>query len=243
METHLRSQRNVILDRRDFYRRNQATDELFDDYFIALKEISEFCDFCKHCTEERLRDRILTGLCDEATVQKLLSETDLTLKKTVDICRARENAYANASALTGDRLQAVSAYRRGQRSRSSGRDISPHRQRDTSPSRQCRFCGGEWHQRLAMCPARNHRCSACNRLHHFSSVCRNGQDQTTHSGQHGDGSQQQDRQQSPQNTPPRNTRSRRRDASPPPHARAFTRIGRHNPKTRSCAKCFAFAFP
>ena len=27
------------------------------------------------------------------------------------------------------------------------------------------------------------------------------------------------------------------------HARAFTRIGRHNPKTRICAKCFAFAFP
>ena len=29
----------------------------------------------------------------------------------------------------------------------------------------------------------------------------------------------------------------------PGHARAFTRIGRHNPKTRICAKCFVFAFP
>ena len=29
----------------------------------------------------------------------------------------------------------------------------------------------------------------------------------------------------------------------PRHARVFTRIGRHNPKTRICAKCFAFAFP
>ncbi|KAF0304940.1 putative RNA-directed DNA polymerase from transposon BS [Amphibalanus amphitrite] len=120
MEKHLRSQRNVILDRRDFYRRNQATDEPFDDYLIALKEISEFCDFCKHCTEDRLRDRLITGLCDEAAVQTLLSETNLTLQKTVDICRARENAYANASALTGDRLQAVSAYRRGQRNRLFG---------------------------------------------------------------------------------------------------------------------------
>ncbi|KAF0309000.1 hypothetical protein FJT64_019840 [Amphibalanus amphitrite] len=87
MEKHLRSQRNVILDRRDFYRRNQATDEPFDDYLIALKEISEFCDFCKHCTEDRLRDRLITGLCDEAAVQTLLSETNLTLQKTVDICR------------------------------------------------------------------------------------------------------------------------------------------------------------
>ena len=32
-------------------------------------------------------------------------------------------------------------------------------------------------------------------------------------------------------------------APSPLHAGAFTRIGRHNPKTRICAKCFAFAFP
>ena len=61
MEDHLRNQRNIILDRRDFYRRNQHPDESFDDYLITLKEISEFCDFCRHCTEDRLRDRIITG--------------------------------------------------------------------------------------------------------------------------------------------------------------------------------------
>ncbi|KAF0313035.1 hypothetical protein FJT64_016368 [Amphibalanus amphitrite] len=51
MERHLRSQRNVILDRREFYTRNQETDELFDEYLIALKEISQFCDFCTSCSE------------------------------------------------------------------------------------------------------------------------------------------------------------------------------------------------
>ncbi|KAF0296770.1 hypothetical protein FJT64_005784 [Amphibalanus amphitrite] len=92
MEDHLRSQRNVILDRRDFFRRNQQPDESFDDYLIAR------------------------GLHDETAVQTLLSEKDLTLQKTFDICRARENAFVNASALAGDRLNAVSAYRRGARS-------------------------------------------------------------------------------------------------------------------------------
>ncbi|KAF0307791.1 hypothetical protein FJT64_020981 [Amphibalanus amphitrite] len=184
MEDHLRSQRNVILDRRDFFRRNQQPDESFDDYLIALKEISEFCDFCRHCTEDRLRDRIITGLHDETAVQTLLSEKDLTLQKTVDICRARENAFVNASALAGDRLNAVSAYRRGARSYSCARSASRSRRaepegrgsgadpvgsariRDTTPERRCRFCGDEWHQQLAMCPARNHRCSKCNKLHH-----------------------------------------------------------------------------
>ena len=218
MEKHLRSQRNVILDRRDFYRRNQQPDEPFDDYLIALKEISEYCDFCQHCTEDRLRDRIITGLCDDAAVQILLSEKTLTLQKTVDICRARENAFANASALTSDRLHAVSAYRRNQRNSSPGASASrragtasPVRARDTTPERQCRFCGGAWHQQLAMCPARNHRCSICHKLNHFSSVCQSGQTQTPRSGQHRDRSQQPDRQ-----LPPPRGRTPRREASPPP---------------------------
>ena len=84
MEKHLRSQRNVILNTRDFYRRNQQSDETFDEYLIALKEISEYCDFCQHCTEDRLRDRIINGLYDETAVQILLSETTLTLQKTVN---------------------------------------------------------------------------------------------------------------------------------------------------------------
>ncbi|KAF0296550.1 hypothetical protein FJT64_006005 [Amphibalanus amphitrite] len=67
MERHLRSQRNVILDRREFYTRNQETDELFDEYLIALKEISQFCDFCTSCSDDRLRDRIVTGLHEEET--------------------------------------------------------------------------------------------------------------------------------------------------------------------------------
>ena len=43
--------------------------------------------------------------------------------------------------------------------------------------------------------------------------------------------------------PPISTKNKGLRKSPPRHARAFTSIGRHNPKTRICAKCFAFAFP
>ena len=163
---------------------------------------------------------------DETVVQLLLSKKDLTLQKAVDTCRARENAFANASALASDRLNAVSAYRRGARSysrarpasrsrraepegRGSGADpVSPVRARDTTPERRCRFCGDEWHQQLAMCPARNHRCSKCNKLHHFSHVCRSGQIRTSRSAQRED--RQPDRQQ-----PPRHEPTTQREMSPP----------------------------
>ena len=168
MEKHLRSQRNVILDRREFYTRNQEQDEPFDEYLIAIKEISQFCDFCTHCSDERLRDRLVTGLHDEDTVKALLSEKDLTLQRTVDLCRARENAHANASAIASGQINAMSAYRRGRMSRNS--PTSTRNDQD----RTCGYCGGPPHPdgQRNQCPARGHRCTQCGILHHFASVCR-----------------------------------------------------------------------
>ena len=197
MESYLRSQRSVILDRKDFYTRPQADGEPFDDYLMALKELAEFCDFCSHCMDDRLRDRIVTGIRSEETVQLLLAEPALTLQKTIDICRAKENAMQNSAELRGSFAHAVSAYRRGRsrdsrgrwdgqggrngRHRRDSRDERETRQRqairqDGSPSqeRRCGYCGGKWHPReqLASCPARNTICGECGIKGHYTSVCR-----------------------------------------------------------------------
>ena len=46
METHLRNQRNIIVDRREFHLRTQDVGESFDDFLCRIKEIAAFCDFC-----------------------------------------------------------------------------------------------------------------------------------------------------------------------------------------------------
>ena len=196
MESHLRSQRSVILDRKDFYTRPQADGEPFDDYLMTLKELAEFCDFCGHCMDDRLRDRIVTGIRCEETVRLLLAEPSLTLQKTIDICRAQENALQNSEALRGNAAHSVSAYRRGRsrdnRGRWDDRDSSDSRHRQTrrdsvgrpnsqtrqdeSPSRKrrCGYCGGKWHpkEQLASCPARNTTCRECGIKGHYTAVCK-----------------------------------------------------------------------
>ena len=195
MEKHLRSQRSVILDRKDFYTRPQADGEPFDDFLMALKELAEFCDFCKHCMDDRLRDRIVTGIRSEETVRLLLSESSLTLQKAIDICRARENALHNSEELRGSHTHAVSAYRRSRsrddRAARDGRDVrdmqsgrldrqgrqhSRDRREDRSPSREkrCGYCAGPWHtkEELGTCPARNTTCNACGIKGHYASVCK-----------------------------------------------------------------------
>ncbi|XP_043200358.1 uncharacterized protein LOC122369578 [Amphibalanus amphitrite] len=99
MESHLRKQRSVLVDRRAFYARVQEQGENFEEFLCEVKELAAFCDFCTHCYDSRLRDKIVCGLRDEETVKRLLEDPGLDLKKTVDICRASENARATCSDL------------------------------------------------------------------------------------------------------------------------------------------------
>ena len=112
MEKHLRSRRNVVLDRREFYLRKQESGENFDEFLCAIKEIAAFCGFCEECMDNRLRDRIVVGTSDELALQRLLEEKDLTLQKAIDICRSTENAAKNSAVIRGRSVGKVSQYKR-----------------------------------------------------------------------------------------------------------------------------------
>ena len=174
MQAYLRSQRNMVLDRKHFYSRNQQIGETFDDYYMNLQEISSFCDFCQQCIEDQYRDRIITGISDEETVRELLAEEKLTLEKAVSICRARENANKDNAALQQDStsdnatgIPKVSSYRKAK-----FHSLKPTLKYDIPI---CTFCGNEWHDKLINCPARGKTCNKCGEINHFqnSQKCRN----------------------------------------------------------------------
>lgn len=158
MQTHLRSQRNIVLDRKEFYSRNQQSGESFDDYYMCLQEIASFCNFCENCIDDQYRDRIITGIHDEETVRELLTEKDLTLDKAVSICRARENANKDNEALQeANGIAKISSYKREKMKASKSNE----------KVYTCSFCGNEWHEKLVNCPARGKWCRACGEKDHF----------------------------------------------------------------------------
>ena len=169
MEGHLRKQRNVLVDRRDFYARAQEPGECFDDFLCAIKEIASFCAFCEQCMDSRLRDRVVCGARDEDAVRRMLEEPGLTLQRAVDICRANENARATCEDIRGTEDQSVlrlSAYRQG---RSQSRGPRPP---DRSHGGQCQRCGRDEHAQADMCRAIGATCRACGKVGHFAAVCR-----------------------------------------------------------------------
>ena len=166
MEAHLRGQRSIILDRRDFYSRIQEPDETFDDFVSSIKEIAAYCDFCDKCLDDQFRDRIVVGTRDEEALKRMLHEPKLTLQKAVDICRACESASANSAAILGEPtgVTRVSAYRRS-------RDRLP----SDSARREdpCRRCGRTQHADGVRCPAMDASCRACGGSGHFTAACAN----------------------------------------------------------------------
>ncbi|KAF0291130.1 hypothetical protein FJT64_002649 [Amphibalanus amphitrite] len=164
MEAHLRGQRSIILDRRDFYSRIQEPDEMFDDFLSSIKEIAAYCDFCDVCVDDQYRDRVVVGTRDEEALKRMLHEPKLTLQKAIDICRACESANTNSAAILGEpaSVTRVSAYRRSQASLRS--DSS--RRGDL-----CRRCGRPRHADGVRCPATDASCHTCGGTGHFSAAC------------------------------------------------------------------------
>ena len=67
-------------------------DEPVDHFVNSLKKKIKACEYPAEMTDEILRDKIIFGVNDPAVKERLLRENDLTLKKTLDICRASEQS-------------------------------------------------------------------------------------------------------------------------------------------------------
>ena len=187
---YLRRHRNPILDRMEFSRRNQRSSEQVDEYHAALRilddnashELEETCARCVQTREERMRDRLITGLRDPLIQAAVLERPfqALTLQETLQICRAKEASTSTQSTMQGGRASEVAIVD----SERDGRNKSKSqyrldKERENSPSRAnappCGNCGRKAHKSKDDCPAKGKECRKCSKLGHFMSVCRSRQ--------------------------------------------------------------------
>ena len=82
---------NVPFERYCFNRRTQKPGETYDQYRTALMKIPENCDFDTITSREILRDRLVFGIRDAKTRERLLREAGFTLQRTDEICHAAES--------------------------------------------------------------------------------------------------------------------------------------------------------
>ena len=78
--------KNLIFERARFNQRNQSEGESVEQYTTALYHLVEICEY-GDLRDELLRDRLVVGIHDSATSQKLQMDPELTLEKAMKTVR------------------------------------------------------------------------------------------------------------------------------------------------------------
>ena len=172
-ETFCVGEVNEVFQSYNFHLRSQKEGESVDAYITDLRQLARKCNFAEE--DRMIRDRVVIGLRDDVTRQKLLEQKKLTLSQTVDICRAQEAAKTQTQAMstscTVDKLHASNHYsRKHQKPKryTHEQQGSPGEKKEVI---QCGRCGRS--HRRGNCPAFGAECYICKKKGHFSNVCRN----------------------------------------------------------------------
>ena len=147
LKSHMKGAINETVERRNFQKRQQFARESFDDFLVALRDLVTTCNYCTDaCTDNALRDQIIEGLLDGDTVEELLRQKDLTLSKTIQVCRAHEAAKQQRLEITGNspEIGVTSAYKAKRQQRQPPKQNPLQR----NTLRNCGRCGKPRHKEL-----------------------------------------------------------------------------------------------
>ena len=157
-----------VYERYVFRTSTQQKGETFDEFLLALREMQKTCDVCEHMADKFLKDQVIFGVRDDSVREKLLQERQLTLPKTIDMCRAAESASVQAKDMataSPTEVNRVTGREHSHRKWKGGRS-APHHEK-----KECRFCG-KWHAMTAgACPALGKTCGKCGDKNHFAKKC------------------------------------------------------------------------
>ena len=84
-----------------FWSRNQGNDVLIDQWIKCLRMKAKLCEFGDP-EDIMIIDKIVFSVNDERVKERLLRESDLSLSKALDVCRAAETTRAQLKAMTSE---------------------------------------------------------------------------------------------------------------------------------------------
>ena len=167
-ERYCNPRKNLTFERHSFFSRNQQEGDTIDAYVTELRNKAHRCEF-SDLKDGLIRDRIVCGIMNDSVRARLLRESDLSLEKCVDICRAAEISTSQLRELNDEKaIHGVHVEEKAGQS-----DMAKNRReerRDNTNNNLCNFCG--YRHRRGRCPAYGKTCNKCKKLHHFANVCK-----------------------------------------------------------------------
>jgi len=168
---------NLLTERYKFKERKQGSDETIHQFVTALKKLSQFCEFGVNL-DDSLRDQVVYGIKDVNIKKRLLSETKLTFRRSVELCLSMEAADKDVSKWENQALNYQKKLKT--KSNKSIKDWGKGRQKtEKEPSNYkgmsgkivCFCCGVAGHTK-PNCKYKSLVCSNCSKVGHLKKVCK-----------------------------------------------------------------------
>ena len=168
-EEHSEPKKNVSYERYKFFSRAQESGESIDQYVTILRKLCETCEFGT-LKNSLIKDRIVLGVNNTKTRERLLRVPDLTLEKALDVVRSAEATEMQMKELDSD--SSVHGIGR-EKDKSTDKKTPSDNEEKRPPSKKfnCRNCGTGRHGETE-CPAYGKTCNYFQSRNHFQSVCR-----------------------------------------------------------------------
>ena len=168
LKSHYEPKPLTIAERFHFHRRAQLTGESVKEFAAELRSLATHCEFGTYL-DDALRDRFVCGLGSETMQKRLLTESDLTFAKAVEVAHSMEVAAKNARKLQDAGLSQLQ------------KDICKVTPYAPGVTNECYRCGKPDH-RAAQCPFRGAKCHNCGKQGHIRRMCRQPKKTPTQKG-------------------------------------------------------------
>ncbi|XP_011688911.1 PREDICTED: uncharacterized protein LOC105450661 [Wasmannia auropunctata] len=170
-DEYLLPKKNIVYERFLFYKRVQEPNESVDNFVKELKKLAQNCEFTDK--QDMIRDRIVLGIADLKTQEKLLGMTDLKLEKAVEICRAREMLKERVKTMNEEKVIEkvdIIPAMKGKMKQNIRKSQEGKEESGIEKEFQCRRCNRKHGPKE--CPAFGKKCNRCGKLNHFEAACR-----------------------------------------------------------------------
>ena len=171
--------KNVVFERFKFNSRVQQPGETADTFITSLYSLADSCEY-GDIKEELIRDRIVIGISDARTSERLQMISDLKIEKAVEIVRQAEIQSKEGKNLRRDILadnhESINKMGFKSKNKASDNNINKNFNQSRNDSREyqeaCGRCGFKKHYNSQKCPAANSKCRKCNKVGHWDRMCR-----------------------------------------------------------------------
>ena len=169
-EARCTSVTHVIYERYIFNKRVQEPGESLDHYLTDIIKQASRCQYGR-LQDELVRDRLVSGIQNDRTREKLLNKKDLTLTKAIQLLKSSEATQLQAQDMAPQATSTVQVIATRAQRQQSERRQSQRTGSSSRSQRPCRYCGRKHDFRKAACPAVDKQCYICNKKGHFAKQC------------------------------------------------------------------------